>query len=172
MIEESQAEAQAEVSSQANVDRTPVYEVGFHVVFTVTEGEVPSVVEKIRAELKKVDAELIAEHPPQKITLAYTIEKDSGGKREKFNNAYFGSIKFAAEREHILALTEYLRGAKEILRFLLIETVREVPTVPRRAVFTSDRLEGQAIVKHPGTPEKKGEVSDEELDKKIEELVR
>lgn len=167
-------ESQAEVSFQAKPqEKQPVYEVGFHVVSTVSEGEVGGVAEKIRAELKKVDAELISEQPPKKVMLAYAIEKDFGGKREKFTNAYFGFIKFAVEREHIATLTEYLRAKKEILRFLLIETVREVPVAPpRRAVFTSDRLEGQAIVKHPGAPEKKGEVSDEELDKKIEELVR
>ena len=61
---------------------------------------------------------------------------------------------------------------KEILRFILVETTREDSiAAPRRAVFSSDRLEGKTIEKRPGAVEKGGKVSDEELDKSIEALV-
>lgn len=171
----SQAEASAEVSSQANAysDERAVYEVGFHVVSTIPEGEVGAVVEKIRAEIKKNDAEVIAERAPQKMTLAYTIERPvSGGVRENHGSAYFGAIKFETTPETIPALQTMLRGMKEVLRFIVVETTREeISAAPRRAVFSSDRLEGKTIEKRPGAVEKGGQVSDEELDKSIEALV-
>ncbi|MBI2004576.1 30S ribosomal protein S6 [Patescibacteria group bacterium] len=164
--------AEAEVSSQAkqSKDQRPVYEVGFHVVPTVEEAGVAGVVEAIRAELGLGDAEIITEQFPVKMMLAYTIERALSGKREKFSESYFGWVKFATEREHIAALETLLRGDKNILRYLLIQTVREDAT-PRRAVFTSDRLEGETIQKPTAMPEKGGEVSEEELEKSIEALV-
>ncbi len=50
--------------------------------------------------------------------------------------------------------------------------MREDATVaPRRAVFTSDRLEGETIKKPAAAPEEKTAVSEEELDKSIDALV-
>ncbi len=164
--------AQAE-SSQARIsaDERPVYEVGFHVVPTVGDEGVMAVVEKVRALLS--DAEIISEHAPQKMTLAYTIERSNVGKREKYTEAYFGFIKFALEREAIPAFENALRADRDVLRFLLIETVREeIATAPRRVVFSSDRLEGETIKKPTApTEEKTSEVSEEELDKSLDALV-
>jgi len=160
-----------ETSSQAEQNKQPVYEIGFHIVPTVGENGIPGVVEKLRAELLKYEAEMIKEDFPRKILLAYIIERSAAGKREKYADTYFGSIKFALEREHIPAVEAYLRSAKDMLRYLLIETVREEVQVPRRAVFTSDRLEGETIQKPISAPERAGEVSEEELNKSIEALV-
>lgn len=170
MAEMSQ-EAAASSSQANNSDSRPVYEAGFHVVPTVEEGNVGGVLELIRAELQKGGAEIIAEQFPQKITLAYTIERAVAGKREKYNSAYFGSIKFATEREHIPALEKLLRTTPVILRHLLVETVREEAAAPRRAVFASNRLEGETIKKPTSTPETPKEVSEEELQKSIDALV-
>src|SRR5947207_363238 len=109
MIEESHPEASAEGLSQASDSAGKVYEVGFHVLPTIAESEVGNVVEKIRAELQKNNAELIKEEAPRKLALAYTIERSRQGKREKYTEGYFGWIKFATEREHMPALESFLR---------------------------------------------------------------
>lgn len=165
-----------EPSTQAPVNKTPVYEVGFHVVPTVGDDGVAAVVEKLRktiaATTKEGEVEFIAEAFPQKMQLAYIIERATQGKREKYNEAYFGWIKFATEREGIPALEAALRDMKEILRSIIINTTREDLTVrPSRAVFASDRLEGQTLKKPVGELEKPAEISEEELDKSIEALV-
>ena len=173
MAEMSHPEALAEGSSQANApkDSRPVYEIGFHVLSTVDESGVGAMLEAIRNELTKATAEIIKEQFPQKIALAYTIERAVSGKRDKYSDAYFGSIKFAMEREHIPALEALLRGSKNILRYLLIETVREEVVTPRRAIFSSNRLEGETIHKPTSAPETPREVSEEELQKSIDALV-
>jgi len=175
----SQAGGSAEVLSQAkHTDERPIYEVGFHVAPTVSEDGVVAVVEQIRSALggmpgNMAEAEIISEQFPQKIQLAYTIVRSDLGHREKSNEAYFGFIKFALEREAIPAFETALRAMKDVLRFLLIETVREeIVVAPRRAVFVSDRLEGETL-KTPvsDSPEERAEISEEELDKSIEALV-
>lgn len=172
MVETSQ---ETEVSSsQANIatDSRPVYEVGFLLVPELDEAGVATAVESIRAEIKKGEAEIISEGSPQKKVLTYTIERTTTAKRAKYNDAYFGFIKFATEREHIPALETFLRSAKDIMRHLLIETTREeLVAAPRRTTFVSDRLEGEVIKKPVAEAEKKSDVSEEELDKSIEALV-
>ena len=180
MAEMSHPEASAEGLTQANNSPSfaqategtrPVYEVGFHVVPTVEETKVGDVVEKIRAMLAKAKAEIIKDQFPQKMVLAYTVERSVTGKREKFNESYFGFIKFAVDREAISTLETLLRSSREVVRYLLIETMREEPVIARRAVYSSNRLEGETIKKPTAAPEKPGEVSDEELTKSIDALV-
>ena len=161
----------AEVSSQANVSGgRPVYEVGFHVVPTVGDEGVAGVVAEVKSALG--DAEIINEQFPAKMRLAYTVERSLTGKREKYDDAYFGFIKFALDREYVNAFEDALRANKNVLRSLVIQTVREdIATAPRRAVFASDRLEGATISKPEEVAEKSAEVSQEELDKSIDALV-
>ncbi|MBY0472833.1 30S ribosomal protein S6 [Patescibacteria group bacterium] len=168
MAEKSQT---AEVLTQANSESRPVYEVGFHILPTVGDEGVAGVVDQIRSALG--NAEIISEQFPERKRLAYTVERSLTGKREKYDEAYFGFIKFALERESINAFEDALRANKNVLRFLLIETVREdISTAPRRAVFASDRLEGETIQKPKAVAEEPaGEVSEAELDKSIDALV-
>ncbi|MEK7109199.1 MAG: hypothetical protein AAB919_02075 [Patescibacteria group bacterium] len=169
MAETAQAPA---ASTQAPPkDSRPVYEVGFHLIPSITEEGLGAAVEKVRALLG--DAEIIAQGFPQKMTLSYTIERANAGKRDKFTQSYFGWVKFAVlERGGIPALEKALTAETEVLRFLIIETVREdIKEAPRRAVFSSDRLEGKTIEKPAGAAEKPSEVSDAELDKSIEALT-
>ena len=169
MAEMSQA---VEASSQAKgSNERPVYEVGFHVVPTVPEAELGTVLEKIRAALAKGDAELIKEEFPTKKTLAYVVERSVTGKREKYAESYFGFIKFALDKNAIGDFTAALRSMSEVLRFLIIQTVREEAVAPRRAVFSSDRLEGETIKKPTAAPEVAGEISEDELNKSIDALV-
>ena len=167
MAETAQAPA---ASTQAQPkDPRPVYEVGFHLVPSIAEDAVGAAVEKVRALLN--GAEIIAEGFPVKTTLAYTIERASTGKHDKFTQSYFGWIKFVTEdRSALPALEQALLAEPSVLRSLIIETVREDVKEVRRAVFTSDRLEGETI-KKVSSAEKGGEVSEEQLDKSLEALT-
>lgn len=170
----SQTEAEAEVLSQANTaSEKPVYEVGFHIVPTVAESDIGSVLEKIRAALVKAsgDAEIIKEEFPAKKTLAYVVERSTTGKREKYTESYFGFIKFAMGKDAVGEFMNALRAVSEVLRFLVIQTVREEVIAPRRAVFSSDRLEGETIKKPIAAAEVAGEISEEELNKSIDALT-
>ncbi len=167
---EASSQATTADSSATVKNTTPVYEIGFHVVPTVGDEGVAAVVESVRKALG--EAEIISEGFPQKITLAYQVERATQSKREKYTESYFGHIKFAMERENITAFTEAMRAMQPVLRFLIIETVREdIAQAPRRAVFTSDRLEGKTIEKPVAAAEKPAEVSEADLDKSIEALT-
>ena len=161
--------ASADTKEGETGNTTPVYEIGYHLVPTLAEAEVAPMADKIRAMLG--NAEIIKEEAPRKINLAYIIERPGAGRREKYAEAYFGFKKFALDKEHINGIEQGLRAERAVLRYLLIQTVRE-EAAARRAVFTSDRLEGETIKKPVAkVAEEKAEVSEEELDKSIDALV-
>lgn len=173
MADESRS-ADAELSQASSApsgDSRPVYEIGYHLVPTLAEGDVAGEVANIRAMLG--DAEIIKDEAPHKMTLAYIIERAGAGRREKYGESYFGFVKFAIDKEHINGIEAKLRAMRPVLRYLLVETAREEAAPARRAVFTSDRLEGETL-KKPAAPieEFKGaEVSEEELDKSIDAII-
>jgi ribosomal protein S6 len=158
--------------TQANDEQT-VYEVGYHVIPTVSEADLAGVVDSIRAVLTAQGAEIISEQAPEKLTLAYRIERAALGKVEKFTESYFGFIKFAASAEASLVISKTLSEMYEVLRFIVVHTTREDVVPPRRAaVFASDRLEGKTIEKPAEeVVEKKEDVSEVELDKAVDALV-
>ncbi len=162
-----------EAPSGAEVSMQPIiYEVGFHLVPTIAEDGVGAAVEKIRKIIGD-DAEFISEGYPQKMHLAYTVERAAQGKREKYGESWFGWIKFAQKREKMPAIEAALNASREVLRSLIIETVREDIVPPKaRAVFASDRLEGETIKKPAAPQEKAAPVSEAELDKSIDAITQ
>ncbi|MES2007063.1 MAG: 30S ribosomal protein S6 [Patescibacteria group bacterium] len=169
--EEAFTQATEGASAPKVNDEQAVYELAFHIVPQIPEDGVGAVVEKLHKLIGK--AEVVTEQVPAKMTLSYTIERADSGKREKFDTAYFGWIKFVTERSEIQGIEQGVRAMSEVLRYLLVETVREnTMEQPRRAaVFTSDRLEGQTIEKPVAPVEKSAEVSEEELNKSLEGLI-
>lgn len=161
-----------EDSPESKVSAPVVYELGFHLVPTIAEAQVGAAVEGVRTLIGN-DAELISEGYPTKMQLAYVIERAAQGKREKYAEAWFGWIKFAQTRDKLPALEAALNESREVLRSLIIETVREdiAPPKARAAVFISDRLAGETIHKPAAPAEKVAEVSEAELDKSIDALT-
>ena len=149
-------------------DSRPVYEIGYHLVPTIAEELLAAEAAKIRSMLG--DAEIITDETPRKMTLSYIVERPGTGRREKYGEAYFGFIKFAIDKSEINGIEAKLRAMREVLRYLLVQTVRE-EIAPRRAVFTSDRLEGETLKKPVAEAEKPAEVSEADIDKGIDALV-
>jgi ribosomal protein S6 len=175
----------------ADEAETQVYELGFHIVPSVEEGDVASEVDTIKALVEKNGGVFISEESPKLIDLAYTIIKAIEGKKERFDTAYFGWIKFEMKTDSIGVVKEEIDLNKNVLRYLIIKTVKESTLTPKTAVFakedvsrkpapktntaSSEKVEEDVKkadeVEKPVVKEKKEPVSEEDLDKTIEELV-
>jgi ribosomal protein S6 len=151
------------------IELMQVYELGFHIVPTIAEEKVANVFGDIKSLLEKNGAVFISEEYPKMRPLAYTMFKNEAGKNEKFNFSYFGWVKYELSKEATFEVKEKLEKNKEILRFLVIKTVRE------------NTLYGHKLSKKEGEktetpvvgviPEEIAIASEEEIDKSIEELV-
>ncbi len=108
------------------------YELAFHVLPTVAEGEVLGVFEAIKALITKDGGEIFDEEAPERFELAYEIIKHLEGKNRKFTSAYFGWIRFRAEASIVEGLLEEVEGRSDILRHLLIKLTRVEEETPFR----------------------------------------
>ncbi len=161
-------------SSEAQPPRSTetIYEVGYHLMANIPEAEVGGTADTIRQLIISRKGTILSEGLPQRMTLTYPIIRSVSGKRETFVDSYFGWVKFSAEAEDVEALNDPLRGMREVIRYIVIKTLRDdAPTTKHRAIFVSDRLEGETIQKPSVAPEKSEVVSEEELDKSLEAIV-
>ena len=102
-----------------------VYELGFLLVPDITEEKLPEVFGTLKDSILARGAVAISEEFPKHIPLAYTMEKTINNKIERFNNGYFGWIKFELEGLKVSELEASLRLRTDVIRHLLVSTVRE-----------------------------------------------
>ncbi|MEI6528486.1 MAG: 30S ribosomal protein S6 [bacterium] len=160
------------MSKVENVEKeggVQVYELGYHIVSTVAEENLPKELEVIKAIILKDGGSLITEGEPKLINLAYEMSKTVSDIKKKFNTAYFGWIKFETKSELIPEIKKAVDADNSILRYLLIKTVKEnTMTVPR--IF-EQRGESKPIKKAPKEEVKEAPASIEDIDKSIDEMV-
>lgn len=161
---------------EATPERT-IYELGYHMVPSIGEENVAAEVAALKAIIERHEGVFLVEEHPVLTQLSYTLRIVRSGKREKYTTAYFGSLKFEIEPRLLARVKEDLEQDQNILRHLLITTVREETRAPKR-IF--QKPETPAPTSAPrkettrsGAAEKaeKGEVSEAELDRSIAELV-
>jgi len=141
---------------------TQVYEIGYLLVPSIPEEKVGEESASVRTLIEEKGGVLIAEEMPKMKPLAYSISRFLNSKRERFNQAYFGWIKFELSNEDISSVKSGLDKNSHIIRSLCIGTVRE---------STLARLKPTMFKKTTDSPKKKKEISEEELEKSIEKLV-
>ena len=100
------------------------YELAFHVLPTVAEGEVKGVFDAIKARITALGGTLAEEEAPARFDLAYDIVKFLEGRNRKFSSAYFGWVRFDLEASKIAEITEMMDGSKDILRHLVIRLTK------------------------------------------------
>lgn len=100
------------------------YEFAFHILPTVAEGEVPGVLESLKAHIIKVGGTITSEEAPERFDLAYDIVKYLEGKNRKFSSAYFGWVRFELDAAALASLTEEIDGVKELLRYIMIKLTK------------------------------------------------
>lgn len=109
---------------ELDVTDTQSYELAFHVLPTIAEGEVAGVFASIKDLIKKDGGEIIGEEAPERFELAYEVVKHIEGKNRKFKSAYFGWVRFKAQPENAAALGALIGANNSILRHLLIKLTR------------------------------------------------
>lgn len=151
--------------SETNGNMT-VYEIGFHILPFVGDQGVSHEVGEIKALLEKGKAEIISEDFPRLRPLAYPLSKVLKGEKKVCKEAYFGWIKFEMDSGSIEDFKVKIEKQDNILRFLIIKTVRENTLYGAKFVTRTEKAP-----RKEETQEEKGPINPEELDKSIDELV-
>lgn len=159
------------IDIEANPNR--VYELSYLVIPTVSEEAIAGIYGDLKRKITSLDGEIISDDMPKMIPLAYTMLKVHKNIHSKFDTAYFGWIKFIANPEKILELKKILDQDGNILRFMIIKTIKENTIASRR--FTHREGGGSSYRKSSSykktSDEAPVEINEKEIDKEIEALV-
>lgn len=148
-----------------------IYEVGYHLISSIAEENVSIETEKIKKIINAEKATVISEEAPKLRPLAYSIKKAFGGQYKTFDKAYFGWVKFEIPEEaDIKKIDSSLKNFVEILRYILVKTVRENTMYSPKITVFSDKENKPKIIQLKENKEAKS-ASMEEIDKSIDELV-
>jgi ribosomal protein S6 len=140
---------------------TRTYELSFILVPTVPESEVDQKVAELKSAITALQGTIGAEGTTEFIDLAYRIEKNVKSKKMKWNQGYFGWMKFTAAPEALEALKKVLDGNLELMRYMLIKTSAE-----NLVQFKKPKIEA---MRNSNVSIDDMDVSDEEMEEDSEE---
>lgn len=170
--EEIQAESKAKnsmVEDNMGGSDDRVYELGYLLVPTIPEEEVPAIYGNLKELVSSLGGSMISDDMPRMTGLAYSMLKVHKNVRSKFDTAYFGWLKFEVNPENISDIKKKLDLDPNLIRFLIIKTVKENTIAAKRFVHRDmARRKAPAVKKEEGVVT---EIDKEEIDKEIDALI-
>lgn len=150
-----------------------VYEVGYHLLPSLSEQEVTATVKDLMNFLKKEGASLVGEQAPQMVDLAYSIERRVNGKFVGVRTAYFGWVAFELSPAAIGTVNQFIDTNPAVLRHIVITTTKdEVKAVQEGKVIMPTAVAStDAIAAPKRSTEEGGEVSQVDLDKALDSMT-
>ncbi len=173
-----------------NKDREAIYEIGYLIVSSIAEENVSLETDKIKKVIVDAGANIISEEFPNHQQLAYTIRRKTvAGSYDKYDEAYFGWIKFEIGTDKIEAIKKTIEIIPSVLRMLLITTVREntyldkraptaaavsLPTLDEKNTSRGLRKTSAEAIESTGAIEstEASSATVEEMDKSIDDMVK
>jgi len=139
-----------------------MYELTYIINLLSADINTSSVAEKVRAKIKELGGEARKEYVSEKKKLAFQINKQSFG--------FYATVVFEMEPEKIDELNTFLRSNSDILRHMIINQAElrteKISKKPARTKLTDKEIVADEVAA------KTGKVKIEELDKKLEELLK
>ena len=168
------------ITMQSNTHEAPisgdekmkVYEIGFVLVSSIPQEKVAGEFDALKDVIAKAGASMIAEEAPEMRQLAYTMVKKIHGANVRFDEGYFGWVKFELSSSAIEGVKKSLDAIDNILRYLLITTVRENTYLGKKAPAVAFGEKEAGLIAPEGTvvPEVVAATA-EEIDKGIDAMV-
>lgn len=109
-----------------------VYELGFLLSPAVREEDLDARVDEIKTIITDAAGSIIADGRPEFIDIAYQMDKTIDNKKVKFDQGYFGWIKFTTTPNMIKAIQESMDKNLLIIRSLLVLTVAENTVISKK----------------------------------------
>jgi len=147
-----------------------VYEVGYLLVPTIREEEVPAFYGNLKELVSTLEGKIISDEMPIIINLAYSMQKTVQNVRNKYDTGYFGWVKFFMSKENISDLKKKLEQDANIIRFLIIKTVKENTIAAKRFAHKDVPRKKISTIKS-GEHTEGAPIDKEEIDKEIDAMV-
>ncbi len=154
------------------------YELGYHLVPSLGEEDLALRVRELMEAVTAIGGKVLSEGVPQPCPLAYTMRRLRGGVWEKYDTSFFGWMRFEAAPEGAGALHDALAHNAYIIRSLTLRLEGKAlapapePRQTQPVALKEVAAEPKVLEKKHDSEEEKGDVSVEELDKQIEDLIK
>ena len=106
------------------------YEFAFHILPTVAGTEVADVVKGLTDQIEADGATITDSEFPERIELAYEIDKVIDGVHKRFHSAYFGWVRMTIQAEGLTRFQEELAHNANVLRSLIVKLSKEEIETP------------------------------------------
>lgn len=146
-----------------------VYELGYLLAPTIPADDISVNYGNLKELVISLGGEIISDEMPKMTALAYSMSKVIFNIRSKFSTAYFGWIKFTMSASKVLELKKILDLDPNIIRFLVLKTVKENTIAARR--FTRGEMYKKPTMKKSSEHKNATPIDKEEIDKEIDALV-
>lgn len=148
------------------------YELAFHVLPTVAEGEVADVFTSLKSAIETAGGTVTIEEEPKRFELAYEIIKLLEGRNRKFTSAYFGWVRFTLEPAQLEEVTEIVEGTPQLLRHMVIRLTKAEEANPFMFHQALDTPEEDEVDAEEDEDKQTDEVDAEEDGKEAAEEVK
>ena len=160
-----------------------LYEVGYHLVPTIAEEAVAEEASKIKESIVATGGIMASEEIPKKMSLAYKVSHITENRRVFFDSAYFGWMKFHMPARELESLEQVLKENTSVLRYITLKASAEKPytaSTKKMTFFSPKPISEEKKEKKLKTMSElsknkkeplKNTLSEEDLDKTIEELI-
>lgn len=153
-------------------DMAPIYEVSYLILPSLATEQVPAKASSIMEMIVKAGGDVISSESPTLIDLAYPMVKVVQTKHQKCHSGYFGWVKFEMTKGEVGEIKKNLDSDDNILRYLIVKTVRENTLLNGKMMLKSEKEEKKIdVVAEEVIEEVLPESTPEEIDKSIDELV-
>lgn len=126
------------------------YEIGYVLLSSIPKEKVAEQVAGLKEILIKAGADITTHGDPELTPLAYTMTKKIHGANHRFDEGYFGWIKFELAAGSIAGVKKALDANESILRYLLMMTVKENTYLGKRApVYVAATISREASMIAP-----------------------
>jgi ribosomal protein S6 len=115
----------AKAKEVQEIELPKVYELGSHIISSLSEEEVNKVYEGLKDLVTTAGGKVLSEEAPQLMDLAYIMIKHVQGKNIRHSTANFSWIKFEIDPSVIPAIHESVSANENVLRFIIVKTVAE-----------------------------------------------
>ena len=110
-----------------------IYEISFIFDNKLDEGAALKKAETLKQSIATLGGSFISEEAPYMRELAYEMTRVQNNINVRFNEGYFGWIKFELDSASVKEFEKALKLDEELVRYLVVKTVRENTVYTKRA---------------------------------------
>ncbi len=127
-----------EINIESTKEGFKVYELGIHILPTLSEADVLVEFSKIKSNIEKLEGEIISESEPRMFKLAYEIPKTIKAQKRWYETAYFGWVKFELDASKLAVFDKFVKELENTLRYIIVKTVKENTLVAKDLIANQD----------------------------------